>query len=167
MYPYDDLLKTGWAGDSQTRTLLVDSVLYRVFVSTQCILCSALRHKGYLTLPYVSSIRDSFSLELTRTALSGCRLAASRLLVGNYVQRRFSKLIIKGCLQNVNKNSSLLQQLITFFRRKTAVPFLKATLCSPKKLELRRIISPKIKGAVSRNSAKLVIAKCPLNPRET
>ena len=140
----------------------MDSVLYRVFVSKQCILCSALRHKGYLTLPYVSSIRDSFSLELTCTALSGCRLAASRLLVGNYVQRRFSKLIIKGCLQNVNKNSCLLQ-LITFFLRKTAVPFLKATLCSPKKLELRRIISPKIKGAVSGNSAKLVIAKCPLN----
>ena len=37
-----------------------NSVLYHVFVSKQCILCSALRHKGYLTLPYVTSIRDSF-----------------------------------------------------------------------------------------------------------
>ena len=58
--PSDDWLNTGWAGDSQTRTRLVDSVLYHVFVSKQCILCSALRHKGYLTLPYVTLIRDSF-----------------------------------------------------------------------------------------------------------
>ena len=49
----------------QTRTRLVDSVLYHVFVSKQCILCSALSHKGYLTLPHVTSIRDSFYLELS------------------------------------------------------------------------------------------------------
>ena len=44
-----------WRRDEQgthKHTRLVDSVLYHVFVSKQCILCSALRHKGYLTLAY-------------------------------------------------------------------------------------------------------------------
>ena len=30
------------------------SVLYRMFAQKQCILCSALHHKSYLTLPYVT-----------------------------------------------------------------------------------------------------------------
>ena len=35
------------------------SVLYHVFARKQCILCSALRHKSYLTLSlYVTSIRE-------------------------------------------------------------------------------------------------------------
>ena len=38
------------------------SDLYHVFPRKQCILYSALRHKCYLTLPYVTSLRDSFCL---------------------------------------------------------------------------------------------------------
>jgi len=41
------------------------SVQYHVFARQQCILCSALRHKSYLTLPYVTSRRDSFCLGTT------------------------------------------------------------------------------------------------------
>ena len=33
-----------------------------VFARKQCILCSALRHKSYLTLPYVTTFQDSFCL---------------------------------------------------------------------------------------------------------
>ena len=33
-----------------------------VFARKQCILCYALRRKRYLTLPYVTSLRDSFCL---------------------------------------------------------------------------------------------------------
>ena len=40
------------------------SVLYHVFTRKQCILCSALRHKSYLTLPWKLSC-----------SLLGCRLA--------------------------------------------------------------------------------------------
>ena len=142
--PSDDWLKTGWAGDSQTRARLVDSVLYHVFVSKQCILCSALSHKGYLTLPHVTSIRDSFYLELSPTALSGCRLAASRLvasrlLVSNYVTRRFSN--IKGCLQNVNKNSICHNNRSHFSYVKLLFLFLKAKLCSPNRLVTRECVS--------------------------
>ena len=53
-----------------------------VFARKQCILCYALRGKSYPILPYVTSLRVSFSisaLELPRTALLCCRLAASRL----------------------------------------------------------------------------------------
>ena len=35
------------------------------------------------------------------------------------------------------------------------------------KTDCKRLQYTEIKGAVSRNSAKLVITKCPLNPRET
>ena len=82
-YPSDDWLKTGWAGDSQTRTRLVDSVLYHVFVSKQCILCSALRHKGYLTLPYtlhrfgIHSTRN-FRARLYQAAASQLRVLSRR-----------------------------------------------------------------------------------------
>ena len=56
MNPPADWLKTVLARDSQTRTRLVDSpVLYHVFAQKQCILCSSLRHKSYLTLtPYIT-----------------------------------------------------------------------------------------------------------------
>ena len=37
-------------------------VLCHVFTQTQCILCSALCHKSYLTLPYVTSLQDPFFL---------------------------------------------------------------------------------------------------------
>ena len=46
--PVDDWLKTGWARDSQT--VRGFSVLYHLFARKQSILCSALRHKSYLTL---------------------------------------------------------------------------------------------------------------------
>ena len=64
------------------------SVLLHVFAREQCILCSGLRHKSYLTLLYVTP--SCYTLELSRTALLGCPLAASlprvfaRLLVGHY-----------------------------------------------------------------------------------
>ena len=76
MNPPDDWLKTGWAQDSQPSTRLVDSLLFHVFARKRCILCSVLCH---LTLPYVTSLRDSFCLATSRMALLGCRLAASRL----------------------------------------------------------------------------------------
>ena len=38
------------------------SVLYHVFAQKQCILCSALHHKSYLSLLYVALIQDSFCL---------------------------------------------------------------------------------------------------------
>lgn len=38
------------------------SVLYHVFARKQCIFCSALRPKSYLTLPYVTLFGDSFCL---------------------------------------------------------------------------------------------------------
>ena len=77
--PPDDWLKTAGmsTGLTNPRTARGFSVVYHLFARKQCILCSALRHKSYLTLPYVTSIRDSS--ELSRTALLGCRLAASRL----------------------------------------------------------------------------------------
>ena len=61
--PPDDWLKMQWARDSQTRTRLVDSLFcIYVFARKQCIFSSALRHKSYLTPPYVTSIRDQFCL---------------------------------------------------------------------------------------------------------
>ena len=68
-------------GLTKTHTALGFSVLYHVFARKQLILCFALRYKSYLTLLYyVPSITDFFSaLELSRTALLGCRL-----LFGNY-----------------------------------------------------------------------------------
>ena len=78
--PADEAVEDGMSvGLTKTHTALGFSDLYYVFTRKQCILCSALRH-GYLTLLYVSSIRDFFlPLEKSRTALLGCRLAASRL----------------------------------------------------------------------------------------
>ena len=79
---------TGWRRDHNTHMAREFSVLRHVFAREQCILCSGLRHKSYLTLLYVTP--SCYALELSRTALLGCRLAASlprvlaRLLVGNY-----------------------------------------------------------------------------------
>ena len=67
-------------GLTNTHTARGFSVLYHVFITLQCILCSALRHKSYLTLLCVTSIRDFFCLgRLYATALLGCCLAPSRL----------------------------------------------------------------------------------------
>ena len=67
-------------GITSTHTARGFSILYRVLARKQSILCSALRHKGCLTLLYVTWIRDFFlPLEKSCTALLGCRLAASRL----------------------------------------------------------------------------------------
>ena len=59
---------------------------------TASILCSLLRHKSYLTLPYVTSLRDSFCLgtfahgfsrllPLSLTSLRGCSLAIIRFTI--------------------------------------------------------------------------------------
>ena len=56
-------LRTGWALDSQTCTWLLDSLLcIMCSLEKQWILCSALCHKSYLTLTYVTSLRDSLCL---------------------------------------------------------------------------------------------------------
>ena len=88
-----DWPKTGLARDSQTRTRFVDSpILYHVFARKQCILCSSLRHKSYLTLLFVTLIQESFNL---RSGDSFCLgtfahgfirlLPFARLLVGNNI----------------------------------------------------------------------------------
>ena len=63
-----------------------------VFAKKQCILCSTLRHKSYLTLPYVTSLLNSFRLEtfahgfitlLPRSLASSrsCSLAIKSILI--------------------------------------------------------------------------------------
>ena len=70
-------MNTGLTSTHTTRGFSV--LYYHVFPRKQCILCSALRRKCCLTLLYVTSIRVSFlPLELSRTALLGLRLSASR-----------------------------------------------------------------------------------------
>ena len=58
--------------------------------ATASILCSLLRHKSYLTLPYVTSLRDSFclgtfahglQLPCSLTSLRGCSLAIIRFTI--------------------------------------------------------------------------------------
>ena len=79
MNPPDDWLKTGWTRDSQTRTRLVDSLF--------CITCSlennafCLLYVIKVTLHYLTLHRFKIHSvwKLSRTALLGCRLAASRL----------------------------------------------------------------------------------------
>ena len=61
MNPPGVWLKTG-TGLTNTHTARGFSVLYHVFVRKQCISGSALRHSSNLTLPYDTSIRDSFCL---------------------------------------------------------------------------------------------------------
>ena len=73
------------------------SVLYHVFITLkQCILCSALRHKSYLTLLCVISIRDFFCLGTftqgsiwlpprTLASSRGCSLVINMLTVSSDV----------------------------------------------------------------------------------
>ena len=66
-------------GLTNTHTACGFSDLYHAFARKKCILCPALGH-GCLTSLYVTSIQDFFlPLEQLRTALLGCRPAASRL----------------------------------------------------------------------------------------
>ena len=68
-------------GLTNTHTARGFSVLYHVFAWKQCILCSALHHKSSLTLPYVTSLRDSFCLGTFVHGfirLPPCSLASSR-----------------------------------------------------------------------------------------
>ena len=76
-------LMIGWRRNKHTNLHMARgfSVLYHVFARKQCILCSSLRHKSYLTLPSVTSLRDSFSLgtfALGFTRLPPGSLASSR-----------------------------------------------------------------------------------------
>ena len=64
-------------GLTNTHTAGGFSVLYHVFARKQFILCSALRHKSYFTLLYVTSIRDSF-------CLGAFTHGVIWLLIGNY-----------------------------------------------------------------------------------
>ena len=66
-------------GLTNTRTARGFFVLYHVFARKQYILCSALRHKICLIYLMLHRFEIHFALELSRTALLGCRLAASRL----------------------------------------------------------------------------------------
>ena len=75
-------------GLTNTHTARGFSALYHVFPRKQCILYSALRHKSYLTLPYVTSLRDSICLGTFARGfirLLPRSLASSRgsVLVGN------------------------------------------------------------------------------------
>ena len=84
-------------GLTNTHTARGFSVLYHVFITLkQCILCSALRHKSYLTLLCVTSIRDFFCLGTftqgsiwlpprTLASSRGCSLAINMLTVSSDV----------------------------------------------------------------------------------
>ena len=61
-----------------------------VFATKQCILCSTLCHKSYLTLPYVTSLLNSFRLGtfahgfitlLPRSLASSCSLAIKSISI--------------------------------------------------------------------------------------
>ena len=66
-------------GLTNTHTASGFSVLYHMFARKQYILCSALLHKSYLTLPYVTSLRDLFCLGTFAHSFIACHLAAARL----------------------------------------------------------------------------------------
>ena len=68
-------------GLTSTHTARGFSILYQVFARKQCILFSALRHKCCLTFTicYIDSRTSFLSLEQSRMALLGCRLAVSGL----------------------------------------------------------------------------------------
>ena len=79
-----------FTGNETHLCIILIQYTMHVFARKQRILCYALRRKSHLTLPYVTSLRDSFSsLELLRTALLCCRLAASRLR--EYARRQSSR----------------------------------------------------------------------------
>ena len=89
----EDEMSTGL---TNTHTARGFSDLYHAFARKQCILGYALLHKSYPTLPYyVTSIRDFSALELSRTALLGCRLAASRLRGAARCQLQWGRLLTK------------------------------------------------------------------------
>ena len=73
-------------GLTNTHTASGFSVLYHVFVRKQCILCSALRHKSYLTLSYMLHRFENLELPETfaHAALLGCASPFLSLLVRNY-----------------------------------------------------------------------------------
>ena len=107
---------------------------------------SVLHYVIKVTLHYLTLHRFGIhsTWNFSPMALSGCRLAASRLvasrlLVSNYVTRRFSN--IKGCLQNVNKNSICHNNRSHFSYVKLLFLFLKAKLCSPNRLVTRECVS--------------------------
>ena len=63
-------------GFTNTRTARGFSIVYHVFARKQWILCSALCHKSCFTLYLMLNRFEIHStLEISRTALLGCRLA--------------------------------------------------------------------------------------------
>ena len=59
-------------------------ILMHAFARKQCILCSALRHESYLTLPYVTYRLEIHSaLELSRAVLSCYRLRRETAVRGD------------------------------------------------------------------------------------
>ena len=69
----EDRMSTGF---TNMHTASGFSIVYHVFARKQWVLCSALRHKSNLTL-YLMLHRFEIhsALEISRTALLGCRLA--------------------------------------------------------------------------------------------
>ena len=88
MNPPDDWLKIVSTGLTNTHTARGFSVPYHVSARKQCILCSALRHKSYLTLLYLHRFEVHSSLELSRTALLGYSLSEG---LQNTVELRYNK----------------------------------------------------------------------------
>ena len=79
------------------------SCIMHVFTQKQYILCSALQYESYLTLPYVTSLRDSFCLgtfaQLYYAATLQPRLqeAACWQLDGPNVYLPFFFFFLRGC----------------------------------------------------------------------
>ena len=78
-------------GLTNTHTARGSSVLYNMFARKKYILCSALLHKSYLTLPYVTSLQDSFCLGTFAHSFIACRLAATRLCEASRWQKHGGK----------------------------------------------------------------------------
>ena len=66
------------------------SVLYQVFGRKQCSLCSALRHKSYLTLPSRFILPWNFRPRLYSAAASQPRVFARLLIWNNWTKRVFN-----------------------------------------------------------------------------
>ena len=132
----------------------MDSVLYHVFVSKQYILCSALRHKGYLTLPYTLHRFGFHSTRNFRPRFYQAAASQPRVL-----SRRGCSLAImfkedSQILELVSKMSIRIQFVTTtgptFSYQKLLFLFLKAKLCSLNRLVTREcrqnIVSVKFLG---------------------
>ena len=91
-------------GLANTHTARGFSVLYHVFARKQCIFCSVLRLKNYLTLPYFTSIRDSLCLgtfahgfirlpprSFCRVFARGCLLIVIIIIVVSDIDLRYWK----------------------------------------------------------------------------